>query len=121
MYTYTAILLDLAQLFLKLVVTAQIIGNVVVSVPLSIVEILELGTCSHLVSLLLNVVLNDLENVIPIVNGKLGHGVLSCLGGLHGLELLGSLHVHVVLGVNLGDFVLDTSFTFLDLITLQSA
>jgi hypothetical protein len=61
--------LDLAQLFLKLVAIALMLGNVVVSIPLSIVELLELGTCSHLVSLLLNVVLDDLENVVPIVNG----------------------------------------------------
>ena len=51
-------------------------------------------------------------NVISIVDGKPRHGVLSCLGGLHNLELLVNLHVHVVLGVNVGDFVLDTSFTF---------
>ena len=94
-------------------VTVHVLGNVVVSVPLPIVKLLKFGACSHLVSPLLNVVLDDLENVIPIVDGKLGHGVLSCLGGLHNLELLGNLHVHVVIGVNLGDFVLDTSFTFL--------
>ena len=110
-------------------VTVHVLGNVVVSVPLPIVKLLKFGAFSHLVSLLFNVVLDDLENVSPIVDGKLGHGVLPCLGGLHDLAPLGSLHVHVVLGnvgphglgVNLGDFVLDTSFTFLASITLQSA
>jgi hypothetical protein len=112
MYTSTSILLDLARLFLKPMVTVHVLGNVVVSVPLSIVELLKFGTFSHLVSLLLNVVLDDLENVVPNVDGKLGHGVLSCLGGLPDSELLGNVHVHVVIGVNLSDFVLDPSFTF---------
>jgi hypothetical protein len=112
MYTSTAILLDLARLFLKPMVTMHVLGNVVVSVPLPIVELLKFGACRHLVSLLLNVVLDDLEDVIPIVDEKHGHSVLSVLGVLHDLELLGNLHVHIVIGVNLGDFVLDTSFTF---------
>ena len=60
------------------------LGNVVVRVPLPIIKLLELSTCSHLVSLLLNVVIDDLENVILIVGGKLGYGVLSCLSSLHG-------------------------------------
>jgi hypothetical protein len=129
MHTSAAILLDLARLFLDLMVTVQVSGNVAVSVLLPIVELLEFGTCSHLVSLLLNVVLDDLENVSPIVDGKLGRGSLPCLGGLHDLVLLGRLHVHVVLSnvgprglcVNLGNFVLDSSFTFFASITLQSA
>jgi hypothetical protein len=47
------------------------LGNVVVSVPLPIVKLLKFGACSHLVSPLLNVVLDDLERVVPIVDGKL--------------------------------------------------
>jgi hypothetical protein len=48
-----------------------------------------------LVGLLLNVVLDILENVCPSVDGELGLGVLLCLGSLHNLVLLGSLHVNV--------------------------
>jgi hypothetical protein len=33
--------------------------------------------------------------VVPIVNDKLRHGVLSCLGSLHNLEFLIGHHVHV--------------------------
>jgi hypothetical protein len=77
-------------------------GNVVVSVPLPVIKLLKLGTCKHLVSLLPNVVLDDLENVISVVNGKPRHGVLSCLGGLHDLEFHVNLHIHVVLGVGEG-------------------
>ena len=68
-----------------------------VSVLLPLIELLRFGACSHLVSLLLNVGLDDLENVIPIVDGKLGHNILSCLGNLHDLAPLVDLLVHVVL------------------------
>ena len=61
----------------------RVLRIVVVSVLPPIVELLELGTCSHLVSLLLNVVLDNLEHVGPSVDGELGLGVLLCLGGLH--------------------------------------
>jgi hypothetical protein len=44
------------------------------------------------------VVLDNLENVDPRVDSKLGLGVLCCLDVLHNLVLLGKLHVHVVLG-----------------------
>ena len=52
---------------------------------------------SHLISLLPNVGLDDLESVVPIVNDKLGRSVLSCLGSLHDLVPLVDLLVHVVL------------------------
>jgi hypothetical protein len=55
-----------------------------VSVLLPVIELLRFGACSHLVSLPLNVGLDDLENVVPIVDGKLRHNVLFCLGSLHG-------------------------------------
>ena len=89
-------------MFLKLMVMVHTLGNVVVSVPLPVVKLLKLGTCNHLVSLLPNVVLDDLENVISVVNSKPRHGVLSCLGGLHDLKLLVNLHANVVLGVGEG-------------------
>ena len=58
----------------------------------------------------------------PRVGGGLGLGVLRCLDLLHDLVLLGKLHVHAVLdNVVLDNVVLDTSFTFLALVTLQSA
>jgi hypothetical protein len=74
----------------------------------------------------------DLDLEGPSVGGKLGLSVLLRLGGLLNLGLIGSLHVNVVLGnvgprglgglgVNLGDLVLDSSFTFLASISLQSA
>jgi hypothetical protein len=55
MYTSTAILWDLARLFLGLIAMVQVSGNVSVSLPN--VELLEIVTCYHLVSLLLNSVL----------------------------------------------------------------
>jgi hypothetical protein len=69
------------------------------------------------------VVLDNLENVNPRVGGGLGLGILRCLDVLHDLVLLGKLHVHAVLGnvgprslgsfgSNLGNLVLDSSFTF---------
>jgi hypothetical protein len=42
--------------------------------------------------------LDNLENVNPSVDGGFGLGVLRCLGSPHDLVLLGTLHVHVVLG-----------------------
>jgi hypothetical protein len=86
--TSTPILLDLAQMFLELEVTVHLLRNVVVSVLLPVVELLRSGVCSHLVSLPHNVGLDDLDGVVPIVNDKLRHGVLSCLGSLHILESL---------------------------------
>jgi hypothetical protein len=88
-----------------------------------------LGLSSHHVHLHGNlrrfgaVVLDNLENVDPRVDGGLGLGVLRCLDVLHGSVLLGKLYVHVVLGnvgprglgsfgSNLGNLVLDSSFTF---------
>jgi hypothetical protein len=76
-------------------VTVHLLGNVVVSVLLPVVEFLRSGACSHLVILPLNVGLDDLDSVAPIVNDKLGHGVLSCLGSLHSLEPLVDQLVHV--------------------------
>ena len=68
------------------------------------------------------VVLDNLENFDPRVDGGLGLGVPHCLDVLHDLVPLGKLHVHVVLGnvgprglgsfgSNQGDLVLDSSFT----------
>ena len=73
------------------------LGNVVVSVLLPVFELLRSGTCCHLVSLPHNVGLDDLEGVVPIIDGRLGHNVLSCLGSLHDLEPLVDLLVHIVL------------------------
>jgi hypothetical protein len=153
----------------------QTLRLVVVSVPPLIVDLLELVTCSHLISILLDVskpvgdpVLNDIG---PRVDSQLGLGVLLPvltafmlwsftavptllfskklgvgadfgdfvpelvgdlnlegpsvggkfgLGSLLNLGLLGGLHVNFVLdnvgprglGFNLGNFVLDSSFTF---------
>ena len=61
-----------------------------------------------------------LELVGPSVGGKFGLGVQLCLVSLLYLGLRVSLHVSVVLdnvgprglGFNLGNFVLDSSFTF---------
>ena len=78
-------------------VTVHVLGNVVVSVTLPVVELLRSGACCHLVRLPCNVGLDDLESVIPFVNDKLGHNVLSCLGSLHDLGPLVDLLVHVVL------------------------
>jgi hypothetical protein len=113
MYTSAAILLDLARLFLDLMMTVQVSGNVVVSVPLPVVELLEFGTCSHLVKLFLNVVKRlmvdtDLGDVVlelvvdlklegPRVGGKFGLGAQLRLGSLLNLGLHVSFHVSVVL------------------------
>jgi hypothetical protein len=93
--TSTTILLDLAQMFLKLEVTVHLLGNVFVSVLFPVVEPLRSGACSHLVSLPHNVGLDDLDSVVPIVNDNLGHDVLSCLGSLHNLGSLVDQLVHV--------------------------
>ena len=74
------------------------LGNVVVSVLLPVTILLRSCACSQLVNLLLNVGLDDLDNVVPIVNGKLRRNVLSCLGRFYSLESLVDLLVHVVLG-----------------------
>jgi hypothetical protein len=77
--------------------------NVVVSVLLPVVELLRSGACSHLVSLPLNVGLDDLESSIPI-DDKLRHNFLSCLDSRLVWNLLliypftlflGRPHVHV--------------------------
>jgi hypothetical protein len=47
---------------------------------------------------LVAVVLDNLENVDPRVDGGLGLGVLNCLDVLPNVVLLSKLHVHVVLG-----------------------
>jgi hypothetical protein len=44
------------------------------------------------------VVLDNLENIDPRVDGELVLGVLRCLDVLHDMVLLGKFHVHVVLG-----------------------
>ena len=75
--------------------TVHLLGNVVVSVLLPVVELLRSGVCSHLVSLPHNAGLDDLDSVAPIVNDKLGHVVLSCLGSLHDLETHVGQLVHV--------------------------
>jgi hypothetical protein len=95
--TTAAILLDLSQLFLKLKVAVHVLGNVVVSVLLSVTILLRSCACSQLVNLLLNVGLDDLDNVVPIVNWKLRRNVLSCLGRFYSLESPIDLLVHVVL------------------------
>ena len=113
-YSYAEVFLDSACFF-SMMMMVQVI-----------VELLELGTCSHLFSLLLDVLeggggvvssvllstasssvqsllmtpcnlVVDLETVGPGVDSELGLGVLLRLGGLHNLVLLGSLHVNVVL------------------------
>jgi hypothetical protein len=79
----------------------QMLRIVVISVPLPIVKFLELGTCNHLVSSLLDVLelIGDpvLDDVGPRVDGELGLGVLLRLGGLLSWVLLVSLHVNGVL------------------------
>jgi hypothetical protein len=101
--TSTAILLDLAHMFLELEMTVHVLGNVVVSVLLLVVDLLRSGAYSHLVSLPLNVGLGDLESSIPI-DDKLRHNYLSCLDSLLVWNLsliyaftlfLGRPHVHV--------------------------
>jgi hypothetical protein len=117
-HTSTTILLDLAQMFLELEMTVHVLGNVVVSVLLLIVELLRSVACSHLVSLPLNVGLADLESVVPIVSDELGHVILySFLVSaaftiwspssiyLYTLFFLGKPHVHVGLGGGDGDGV----------------
>ena len=68
-----------------------------VSVLLPVIKLLNFGACSPFVRLPLNVSLDDLENVIPVVDGKLRHTVLSRLGSPHDLESLVDLLVHAVL------------------------
>jgi hypothetical protein len=109
--TSTTILLDLAQMFLELEMTVHVLGNVVVNVLLLVVELPRSGACSHLVSLPLNVGLDDLESSIPI-DDKLRHNFLSCLDSLLVWNLsliysftlfLGRPHVHVGPGGDEGD------------------
>ena len=76
--TSTTILLDLARMFLELEMTVHVLRDLVVSALLPVVELLRSGVCSHLVSLPHNVGLDDLDSVVPVVNDKLVHGVLSC-------------------------------------------
>jgi hypothetical protein len=95
--TSTTILLDLAQMFLELEMAVHVLGNVVVSVLLLVVELLRSGVCSHLVSLPLNVGLDDLESSLPI-DDKLRHSFLSCLDSLLVWNLSLILLVHVVFG-----------------------
>ena len=78
-------------MFLELEVTVHLFGNVL----LTAVEFLRSGACSHLVSLPLNVCLDDLDSVVPIVNDRPGHSVLSCLGSFHSLESLVDQLIHV--------------------------
>ena len=82
-------------MFLELEMTVHVLRDVVVNVLLAVVGLLRSGACSHLVSLPHNVGLDDLDSVVPIVDDKLGHSVLSCLGSLHSLELLVDQLVHM--------------------------
>jgi hypothetical protein len=76
----------------------HVLGNIVVSVLLPVIELLRSGACSHLVSFPLNVGLDDLENVAPIVTVW----KLSSISSFT-LFFLGKLHVHMGLGGGKGD------------------
>jgi hypothetical protein len=94
-------------MFLGLEMAVHVLGNVVVSVLLPVVELLRSGVCSHLVRLPLNVGLDDLESSLPI-DDKLRHSFLSCPDSLLVWNLsftlfLGRSHVHVGPGGDEGD------------------
>ena len=75
----------------------QMLRILVISVLLPNVLLLEPSTCSHLVSVLLDVLELVLEDVVLRVGGYLGLGALPRLDGLHILVLLSSLDVKVVI------------------------
>ena len=77
-------------------------GLVVISVLLPIVKLLELVTCSHLVSILLEVLklVEGSEIEGPRGDGEYGLGIQLRLGGLPSWVLLDRLHINVLLVVS---------------------
>jgi hypothetical protein len=116
MHTSAAILLDLARLFLDLMVMMQVLGNIIVSVLLPIVELLEFGTCSHPVSLLLEVLelVEGPESEDPRGDGdhRLCGQLRLC--GLPSWVLLDRLHVNVLLVKLVGGLDSDSEGPCLD-------
>ena len=94
-YGDAKVFLDLACFFLMVMMMVQMLRILVISILLPIVLLLEPSTCSHLVSVLLDILELVLEDVVLHVGGYLGLGALPRLDGLHNLVLLSSLDVKV--------------------------
>ena len=94
---YAEVFLDLACFFLVMMTMVQLLRIVVISFLLLIVGFLELSTCNHLVSNLLDVLELVLGDLGPRVGGYLGLGALPRLDCLHNLVLLSSLDVKFVI------------------------